>query len=123
MDYESIESSPHEHGNSEPDSDLDNENSSWLPFGVETADPVCIKLNDLMTRRGKIDKSRVLYKFLNDEVGIHYDHFHKYDKDVIEFFNTITYLGGRREACFIRGPMSFNEGRGSDLRGSFVSYV
>ena len=122
MDYESIESSSHEHGNSEPDSDLDNDNSSSLLFGVETADPVCIKLNDLI-RRGKIDKSRVLYKFLNDVIEIHYDHFHKYDKDVIEFFNTITYLGGRREACFIRGPMSFNEGRESDLRGTFVSYV
>eukprot|EP00795_Rhopilema_esculentum_P015167 gene15167-6359_t len=59
LDYESSESSPHEHGDSEPDSDLDNENSSTLLFGVETADPVCIKLNDLI-RRGDIDKSRIL---------------------------------------------------------------
>ena len=48
-------------------------------------------------------------------IEIHYDPFHEYDKDVIEFFNTITYLGGRRVACFIRGPMSFNEGRGSHI--------
>eukprot|EP00795_Rhopilema_esculentum_P010339 gene10339-19037_t len=113
LDYGSSELSFHILGNSEPYSDLDNENNSSLLFGVEKADPVC-KLNDLI-RREEIDKYRILYKFLNDVIEIHYDPFHKYDKDVNEFFNKITYLVGRSVACFIRGPMSFNEGRGSHI--------
>ena len=83
-----------------------------LTYGIEMADPVCVKLNDLI-RKGKIDKSQILYKFLNDVVEIYYDPLHEYDKDVVEFFNTITYLGGRKVACFIRGPMNHSEGRGS----------
>ena len=46
---------------------------------------------------------------------VYYDPLHKYDKDVIEFFNSITYLGGRKVACFIRGPINCKEGRGSHL--------
>lgn len=63
------------------------------------ADPVCVKLNDL-THKGKIDRSRILYKFLNDVVEIYYDPLHEYDKDVIEFFNTI-YLLRREEGCML----------------------
>lgn len=46
---------------------------------------------------------------------VYYDPLHKYDKDVIEFFNSITYLGGRKVACFIRGPINCKEGKGSHL--------
>lgn len=46
---------------------------------------------------------------------VYYDPPNKYDKDVIEFFNSITYLGGRKVACFIRGPINCKEGRGSHL--------
>ena len=42
----------------------ENDNTSLI-YGVEMADPVCVKLNDLI-RRGKIDRTRILYKFLND---------------------------------------------------------
>ncbi len=42
-----------------------------------------------------------------------YNPFHEYDRDVVEFFNTITYLGGRRTACFIRGPMNIGDGKGA----------
>ena len=48
-------------------------------------------------------------------LDVYYDPLHKYDKDVIEFFNSITYLGGRKVACFIRGPINCKEGRGSHL--------
>jgi len=78
--------------------------------GVETADPLCVKLNDLI-KRGQIPKERILYRYLNDVVEIMYNPFHKYDPEVIEFFNTITYLGGKCTANFIRGPMNVGDGR------------
>lgn len=52
---------------------------------------------------------------MKDVIEIHYDPLHEYDKDVIEFFNSITYLGGRKVSCFIRGPMNAGLGRGSHL--------
>ena len=76
---------------------------SSLIYGIEMADPVCVKLNDLIPR-GKIDRSRILYKFFNDVVEIYYDPLHEYDKDVIEFFNTITYLEGGRLHALLEVP-------------------
>ncbi len=61
----------------------------------------------------KDDKSRTLYKFLHDVIEIHYDPFHEYDKDVIDFLTQLHLLVGG--GCFIRGPMNFNEGRGSNI--------
>ena len=100
--------------NSSDDSDIDQDDKASLFYGIDVADPVCIKLNDLI-HRGKIDRSRILYKLLKDVVEIHCDPLHEYDEDVIEFFNSITYLGGRKVACFVRGPMNYGEGRGSHL--------
>lgn len=77
-------------------------------------DFVCIKLNDLICR-GKIDRFWIFYKFLNDVLEIYYNFLYEYDKDVIEFFNIIIYLGGRKVVCFIRGFMNCSEGRGSYL--------
>ena len=37
---------------------------------------------------------------------------HKYHPDVVEFFSTIMYLGGRRTFNFIRGPMAYGQGKG-----------
>lgn len=56
-----------------------------------------------------------MYKYLNDVVEIMLYPFHQYDREVVEFFNTITYLGGRRTANFIRGPMNLGDGRHSHL--------
>lgn len=42
-----------------------------------------------------------------------YDPFHPYDREVIEFFNTLTYLGGKAKTCFIRGPMNLGDGKDS----------
>ena len=104
--------SPITEGPRDIDSDFDQDDNTSLLYGVEMADPVCVKLNELI-RIGKIDRTRILYKFLKDVVEIHYNPLHEYDKEVIKFFNTITYLGGRKVACFIRGPMNRSEGRGS----------
>ena len=82
-----------------------------VALGVENADPVCVKLNDLI-QRGKISKHQILYKYLKDVIEVHYDPRHKYDKEVIEFFNTLSYLRGRRTTNMIRGPMFAGQGRG-----------
>lgn len=50
---------------------------------------------------------------MNDVVQIMYDPFHLYDREVIEFVNTITYPGGKATACFIRGPMNLGDGKDS----------
>lgn len=44
-----------EEGKSGIDSDFDQDDNTSLLYGVEMADPLCIKLNDLI-RRGKIDR-------------------------------------------------------------------
>lgn len=44
-----------EEGKSGIDSDSDQDDNTSLLYGVEMADPLCIKLNDLI-RRGKIDR-------------------------------------------------------------------
>ena len=93
---------------------LDGDDVYTVHVGVENADRLCVKLNDLI-RRGKISKERILYRYLNDVVEIMYNPFHEYDREVVEFFNTITYLGGRRTANFIRGPMNLGDGRHSHL--------
>lgn len=58
---------------SQDDSDLDNDSDEsiaseyydkeWrlVTVGVENADPVCVKLNDLI-QRGKVSKNQILYK-------------------------------------------------------------
>ena len=43
------------------DSDLDQDDSASLFYGIDMADSVAVKLGDLI-RRGKVDKSRILYK-------------------------------------------------------------
>ena len=84
------------------DSDIDQEQRQTLLVTAEQVDPVCVKLNELL-RRGKIDKKHIFYKYLNDVLEIFFDPFHSYDKDVIEFFNSITYLGGRIVKNFDKG--------------------
>ena len=88
------------------------EGSSTVFVGIEQADSVCIKLNELI-REGKVQRDKIFYKYLKDVVEIIFDRFHDYDREVIEFFNTITYLGGRRTSFFIRGPMNLGDERNS----------
>ena len=93
------------------ENDLDKD---WrvIAFEVEQADSLCMKLNELI-RRGKIGKDRIFYKYLQDVVEIFCDPRHKYDDAVVEFFNTLSYLGGRRVVNMIRGPMFLGQGQGS----------
>lgn len=42
-----------------------------------------------------------------------YNLFYSYDYEVIEFFNTIIYFGGKVTICFIRGFMNFQDGKDS----------
>ena len=82
---------------------LDGDDLYTVQVGIDNTDPLCVKLNDL-TRKGKLPKERILYRYLNDVVEIMYNPF-----------KTITYLGGRRTANFIRGPMNLGDGRHSHL--------
>lgn len=70
-----------------------------------------IDKDDLKTIYVSID--RIFYKVVNDHVEIVYDPFHPYVREVIEFFDTITYLGGKATASFMRGPMNLGDGKGS----------
>lgn len=40
-----------------------------VAVGVENADPVCVKLNDLI-QRGKVSKNQILYKYLKDVIDM-----------------------------------------------------
>ena len=90
----------------------------WLiAIGVESADSVCVKLNEVI-RREKITKERIFYKYLQDVVEFYYDPRHEYSEDVVEF-STLSYLGRRRTTNMIRGPMFAGQGRGSFHRWRF----
>ena len=85
------------------DSDLDEEDH--IVYGsFSQADPLCQKLNELI-RVGLIHREDIFYKYLNDVVESRTNPFHKYSEDVINFFNTLRYLGGDSVLNMIRGPM------------------
>ena len=94
------------------DSDIDEDDLNTVYVGIDQADSLCIKLNKLI-ETGKIQRDRIFYKVINDVVQIMYDPFHPYDREVIELFNTITYLGGKATTCFIRSPMNLGDGKDS----------
>ncbi len=89
-------------------SDIDEDDVKTVHIGIEQADVICINLNDLITC-GKIKRNCNFYKFLPDVVEIMYHPYHEYDLEVLEFFNTITNLGGRRITNFIRRPINMEE--------------
>jgi hypothetical protein len=68
---------------------LDDDDLYSVHVDVEKADPLCIKLNDLI-RGGKIQKDKILYRYLSDVVEIMYNPFHEYDREVVEFFNSFS---------------------------------
>lgn len=70
-----------------------------------------MKLNTLISD-GTIPKNRLFYRYLSDVLEMYVNPNHKYHPDVIEFFSSIMYLGGRRTFNFIRGPMAFGQGKG-----------
>ena len=60
--------------------DDDHHDSDFIVHGgVEDADPLCSKLNDLI-RMSLVDKSDILYKYLHEVIRYHFDQFHQYDQ-------------------------------------------
>jgi hypothetical protein len=90
-----------------------------FPVGVEEADDVCVKL-DCLIRSGIISKDDIFYKHIKDVVFSFVNpHSHRYDNEVVEFFNTIRYLGRESTENFLRGPGWHGQGRKG--KGHFVS--
>ena len=73
---------------------------SFIPISLEKAD------------RGIIPGDRILYKLLKNTVDSLIDVNHEFYEEVIEFFNTIEYLGGESSVNFLRGPMCHGSGKG-----------
>ena len=76
-----------------------------IAIGLENVDPICVRLNELI-RRGKISKQHIFYKYVEGVVEFYYDPRHEYREDVVEFFDTLSYLS------IYRGPMFSGQGRG-----------
>lgn len=81
-----------------------------LGCGFEQMDWVAVQLDKLI-REGKISKNHIFYKYVSDIVKMFIDPKHSFDDDVVEFFSTIMYLGGKKTFNFVRGPMFYGQGR------------
>jgi hypothetical protein len=99
------------------------EDSDWkiFPLSLTAADDVCIKLDKLI-QTGIIPKDKIMYKYLKDTVEVLIKYDHKYDPEVIEFFNTIEYLGGGSTVNFLRGPMYHGKGRGGEKNAEDAAF-
>eukprot|EP00794_Sanderia_malayensis_P000760 gene760-48_t len=98
-------------------SDIDEDDVNTVHIGIEQADAVCIKLDDLIAC-GKIQRDRIFYKCLSAVFEIMYHPYHEYYREVVQFFNIITFLGGRGTTNFIHGKMNIGDGRNSHVDGS-----
>ncbi|XP_063412869.1 uncharacterized protein LOC134695518 [Mytilus trossulus] len=92
-------------------SDNDSE-TQFCPINITQADPLCIELNELISN-GTISRNSIFYKHNYDVVHRFFEPRHPYDLDVLEFHNSIEYLGGRKTANFLRGPMYHGQGSGT----------
>ena len=70
---------------------------------INQADTAASKLSNLVLK-GTIPKGRIFYRYLSDVLEMYLNPDHKYHPDVIEFFSTIMYLGGRRTFILFEGP-------------------
>ena len=77
-------------------------NNEWriLCATIENADPVLVKLNELLRNR-EIKKDRIFLKYLKGTVEFFINPKHEFDPEVVEFSSTIEYLGGRKTLNFI----------------------
>ena len=91
------------------DSDIDPEYFKF-PISFHKAD-VCVRLHELV-QAGRIPNNRIFHKYLNSVTLAIIDPSHQFDEEVVEFFNSIKFLGGERTVNFIRGPMGHDCGRG-----------
>ena len=87
----------------------------WRLLGcrIDQMDEIAVRLDGLL-RVGKISKDQIIYIYLSDTVAKFCGKRYTYDADVIKFYSTIMYLGGRRKFNFLRGPMFYGEGRMHD---------
>ena len=87
----------------------------WRLLGcrIGQMDEIAVKLDGLL-RVGKISKDQMIYIYLSDTVAKFCDKRYTYDADVIKFYSTIMYLGGRGTFNFLHGPMFYGEGRMHD---------
>ena len=95
------------------DSDIDPEYITF-PISFTKADEVCVRLNDLI-QSGRIPKDKILYKYLNSITYAMINPNHEFDEEVVQFFNSIKFLGGERTVNFVRGPMWHGCGKGGEL--------
>lgn len=93
-------------------SDIDEVNLKMIYIGIDQADSLFIQLNELI-KTGKFQKDKIFYKVIYHVVQITHDPFRPSDREVIEFFNTITYLCGKATTHFIWGPMNLGDSRDS----------
>lgn len=93
------------------DNDSDSDIDVQLPLKCVEPDEVCEKLSKLILSE-RIPKTGILYKHLKNVVSSISDPLHhEYDVDVVEFFNSVGYLGGERTVNFLVGPMSVGQGQ------------
>ena len=104
------------------DSSEEDSDTVWYAYIDKKADQLCYKLDNLI-HRGLITKSGTLYKYLSDVVEIMFDPRHEYWKDVVEFINSLQYLGGRRVVNFLRGPMNINQGTRGSLQKNHLKLI
>jgi len=110
-DYDDLDISSSSDDSDDCDSEMIELDYKLFPVSLEKADPMCIRLNTLI-RDGVITQDKILYKLLDNITSNLLDVNHEWDKDVLEFYNTLKYLGGERVVNFIRGPMYLGTGRG-----------
>lgn len=103
-----------DHNDQLTDSDIDPEYSIF-PISFAKADDVCVRLNDLI-QSGRIPKDKILNKYLDSVTYAMIDPNHEFDEEVVQFFNSIEFLGGERTVNFVRGPMWHGCGKGGELR-------
>ena len=91
-------------------------------FSMDKMDEVAVRLDQLL-REDKVSKGQIFYKYLSNTVVKFYDKQHTYDADVIEFYSTIMYVGGRKIFNFLRGPMFYSQGRMNDGNSTLLKYI
>ena len=84
----------------------------FLYVADDETDPVCRRLDKLI-RNGNISKDQMFYKYLDNMTQIYYDSKHPYDKDVIEFFDSIIHHGGESTYNLDLGWIGFGNRRSS----------
>ena len=70
---------------SEEEVQFDDHDEEWclVAIGIEEADQVCVKLNDLIWRE-VVTKDRIFFQYLHNVIEIFYDPRHEFDQEVVD---------------------------------------